>query len=67
MTKNSAAKIKANNKYSSAHYKGLTIKIKPSDYNMIDTFCKNNNISKASLIVTACKKYIKDYVTGDND
>lgn len=37
------------------------------DYNIIDTFCKDNNISKASLIVKACKKYIDDYVAGDND
>lgn len=32
-----------------------------ADYNIIDTFCKDNNISKASLIVTACKKYIDNY------
>lgn len=61
MPKNSAAKIKANNKYSSAHYKGLTIKVKPSDYDMIDNYCKNNNISKASLILNACKEYINNH------
>lgn len=61
MPKNSPAKIKANNKYSSNHYQGLTVKIKPSDYNIIDNYCKNNNISKASLIVEACKEYINNH------
>lgn len=61
MPKNSAAKIKANNKYSSAHYKGLTIKVKPSDYDIIDNYCKDNNISKASLILNACKEYINNH------
>lgn len=61
MPKNSVAKIKANNKYSSMHYKALTVKIKPVDYDVINTFCKDNNISKASLIVTACKEYINSH------
>ena len=61
MPKNSPARIKANNKYSSIHYQGLTVKIKPSDYNMIDSYCKDNNISKASFIVKACKDYINNH------
>lgn len=65
--KASAARIKANAKYNAKTYKQLNANVRIEDYNMIDTFCKNNNISKASLIVTACKRYIEDYVTGDND
>ena len=31
-----------------------------NDYAMIDNYCKNSGISKAELIVKACKEYIKN-------
>ena len=60
MPKNSDARIRANNKYSNAHYRALTVKIKPEHYQTIDNYCKDNNISKASLIIKAVTKYIED-------
>lgn len=65
--KASAARIRANAKYNAKTYKQLNANVRIEDYNIIDTFCKDNNISKASLIVTACKKYIDNYVASDND
>ena len=33
----------------------IVLDLKPDDYNIIDNFCKNNNISKARFIVNCCK------------
>lgn len=57
--KNSDAKIKANNKYKNSHYRKLSADIKPADYDFIDNYAKEKNISKASLIVKSIK-YIAD-------
>ena len=57
----SKAHIKASNKYNTKTYKQLKINIRPSDYDMIDNYCKDNNISKASLILNACKEYINNH------
>ena len=57
--KSSAARIKANRKYMEKTYKKLQVMIKPEEYNLIDTHCKNNGVSKASFIFNACK-YIID-------
>ena len=40
-------------------FKQLKVEIKPENYSLIDNYCKNNNISKASFIVKSCK-YIID-------
>ena len=60
----SKAHVTASNKYNKKNYKKIQANIQPDDYNIIDTFCKDNNISKASLIVKACKKYIDNYNSG---
>ncbi len=57
--KNSAAKIKANNKYTSAHYKQLKVCVKPADFDFIDSYAKEHGISKAQLIVKAIR-YVAD-------
>ena len=31
-----------------------------NDYDIIDNYCKNSGMSKAQLIVIACKEYIKN-------
>ena len=31
-----------------------------NDYDIIDNYCKNSGMSKAQLIVAACKEYIKN-------
>lgn len=54
----SKAHIKASNKYNAANYKKLQANIKPFDYELIDNYCKDNNISKSQFIVAACKEYI---------
>ena len=57
--KNSAAKIAANNRYKNAHYKRLVADIKPSDFDFIDTYAKEHDISKAQLIVKSIR-YVAD-------
>ena len=56
----SKAHIKASAKYNKDNYKKIQANIKPDDYKMIDDYCKNSGISKAQLIVAACKEYIKN-------
>ncbi len=57
----SRAHIKATAKYNKANYKQLKANIKPADYQMIDDYCVENDISKAALIVNSIKYVI------DND
>lgn len=57
--KNSAAKIAANNRYKNAHYKRLVADIKPADFEFIDNYAKEHDISKAQLIVKAIR-YVAD-------
>lgn len=55
------AHIKASNKYNKENYKKIQANIKPDDYNLINNYCNNNNISKSQLIVNACREYIEKY------
>lgn len=55
------AHIKASNKYNKENYKQLKINVRPTDFELFDKYCKDNNISKASFIVTACKEYIEKH------
>ena len=57
----SKAHIRASAKYNKDNYKKLQANIKPDDYNLIDNYCKNIGMSKAQLIVTACKEYINKH------
>ena len=54
----SKAHIKASAKYNKDNYRKIQANIKPDDYQMIDDYCKNSGMSKAQLIVAACKEYI---------
>lgn len=45
--------------YNKSNYKQLKVEVKPTIYTMIDDYCKQNQISKATLITRACK-YIID-------
>ena len=56
----SKAHIRASAKYNKDNYKKIQANIKPDDYQMIDDYCKNSGMSKAQLIVAACKEYIKN-------
>ena len=57
----SKAHIKASAKYNKDNYKKIQANIKPDDYKMIDDYCKNSGMSKAQLIVEACKEYINKH------
>lgn len=48
-------------KYNKEHYRQLKIEIKPEDYDFIDSYCKNNKISKAKFIIEACRRYAENY------
>lgn len=48
-----------NTAYNKTNYKQLKIEVKHDIYYIIDSYCKNNNISKATFITRACK-YIID-------
>ena len=54
----SKAHSKASAKYNKDNYRKIQANIKPDDYQMIDDYCKNSGMSKAQLIVAACKEYI---------
>lgn len=51
---------KAVNKYNTKNYKKIQANIKPTDYELINNYCKTNNISKAQLIVSCCKYCIEN-------
>ena len=57
----SKAHIRASAKYNKDNYKKLQANIKPDDYDIIDNYCKNSGMSKAQLIVAACKEYINKH------
>lgn len=57
----SKAHIKASNKYNKDNYKKIQANIKPDEYAMIDNYCNNSGMSKAQLIVEACKEYINKH------
>ncbi len=58
----SKAHIKASNKYNKANYKQLKANVKPDEYKMVDDYCKNNDISKAALIIKAIKYCIENNI-----
>jgi len=56
----SEAQKKADKKYNSKRTTvHLGISIKPEDYNFIDNYSKDNNISKAQLIIKAVRYCIE--------
>lgn len=58
----SKAHIRASSKYNKANYKQLNINIKPEDFAIIDAYCTSTGISKAQLIVKACKYCINNNI-----
>ena len=49
-----------NRKLNDGTKKQINATLKIDDYAMIDNYCKNSGMSKAQLIVAACKEYIKN-------
>lgn len=52
------AQRKAKDKYDKENYRTLQAKIKLNEYNVIDEYCKQFDISKARFIVWACNYFI---------
>ena len=64
MTLRTEAQKKADKKYrnkklSDGTKKQINATLNIDDYNIIDNYCKNSGMSKAELIVEACKMYIE--------
>ncbi|MGN0586579.1 MAG: hypothetical protein ACI4JF_04770 [Oscillospiraceae bacterium] len=55
-----------NKKLSDGTKKQINATLDIDDYNMIDTYCTENNISKAQFIVKACKYCIDNNIDLDN-
>lgn len=53
------AQKRATRKYMDKNYKNLAIRIRPEKIEMIDSYCKSIEMSKASTIVNAIK-YLKE-------
>lgn len=49
-----------NKKLTDGTKKQINATLDINDYNIIDNYCKNSGMSKAQLIVAACKEYIKN-------
>ena len=49
-----------NKKLTDGTKKQINATLDINDYDMIDNYCKNSGMSKAQLIVAACKEYIKN-------
>ena len=49
------AQKRADKKYNAKTYKNFQAHIKIADWEMIDNYCKTNDISKASILVNAIK------------
>ena len=47
-----------NKKLTDGTKKQINATLDINDYDIIDNYCKNSGMSKAQLIVTACKEYI---------
>ena len=49
-----------NRKLNDGTKKQINATLDINDYDIIDNYCKNSGMSKAQLIVVACKEYIKN-------
>ena len=49
-----------NKKLTDGTKKQINATLDINDYDIIDNYCKNSGMSKAQLIVDACKEYIKN-------
>lgn len=61
----SKAHIKASNEYNKKNYKKFQANISYDDYELIDNYCKDFNISKSQLVVNACKAWIETHPVND--
>ena len=50
-----------NKKLTDGTKKQINATLNINDYDIIDNYCKNSGMSKAQLIVAACKEYINKH------
>lgn len=48
------------NNYNKENYKNVALRIKPNDYDIINNYCKDMNISKQALFLNAVKYIINN-------
>ena len=60
ITKTSAAKIKAINKYSKMHYKSIACRIKIDEFAQINDFANRNNLTVSKMIYK-CIQYCMEH------
>ena len=66
ITKTSAAKIKAINKYSKLHYKSIACRIKIDEFAQINDFASRNNLTISKMIYK-CIQYCMNHTINLND
>ena len=68
ITKTSAAKIRAINKYSKLHYKSIACRIKIDEFAQINDFASHNNLTVSKMIykcIQYCMKHNIDFASDD--
>ena len=60
ITKTSAAKIKAINKYSKLHYKSIACRIKIDEFAQINDFASRNNLTVSKMIYKCIQYCMKN-------
>ena len=55
----SDAQKRADERYKAKVYKKLQVNIKIPDFEIIDNYCKDMEISKAQFVCSACKYFVK--------
>lgn len=61
MAKSSAARIRANNKYSKANYHRIAVNAKKADFEIIKEYCGRCNISVPAMLMTAAAEYMTNH------
>lgn len=63
----SEAQKRADKKYAAKTYKNLQVSVKISDYDEIDKYCKDKDISKASMIINSVKYCMENNIDFKNE
>lgn len=58
----SEAQKRADKKYHAKTYKTFTVNAKIADYNIINDYCCNNNMSKAKFLINSAKYCIDNNI-----
>lgn len=67
ITKTSAAKIRAINKYSKLHYKSIACRIKIDEFSQINDFASKNNLTISKMIYKCIQYCMKHNISLNDD